>query len=929
MEQQFAFFNRLALKKQVIFGVLAIFFVMGFIAISIVFVNLILISYLSYYYLTNVLEGLENDEIKALMRLVEFDSLGTIENSRFGIQWARNYHERLLTNPSFFENFLNLNTTYSNYFVDTTKFDPKNVPKCQLNKPSSTSKITTNNNAQTVSTAKVDINDISSITNIFQGSNYQRTLYSTNVNNGGNSNICYGFTQLSTQPQSQATLDLEKKVFALLYPLISNTMKTNNRYSKKEKFKWFFFSFPEYAFYYPYNGRINPYFNITNNMYTAASTLKYISVNFLTHLLEKSLNYVDPSKIPEYLINNPIVSYTNSLKVQRPYLFDIESTAYIAMINTKLNFNPNGPNSQKLQLKLSDIYTNPLKYFNSMFFGEVDNLGFDTLMNLLLNKYKGYSSQAFDETQYAILLYNNCLKNIRAFENFQGNTSYTDKLIEYAQQSSTFNFKKFPIFLKDCYINPITLTDIMDVISNSTKSFIRKSKVPYVGETNIKIHKADMPSIVSQFFYQPEYITNYSLIFLLTKVDAYLKAEKNFFYNKFWSLSIIVMSLTILFWFICFLVILFFASKVGTNLSNAIKSLVDIIREIAQDSGFGKKTDDKLESVNFPYDDDINDFFSTCKIIIRKGMYSKSKLSRGGFNMHRKTFLKNIYKEMEGIRERETEDGVINENINEELLEASYDDFNKNEYSQEGFDEFDALTKVKRSNLTFNDKFLDFFDQHNNCRAKTNIDCNIERKVFYYNKKKTGSNLRAESESEKENAAVLFYNNSFKYLLSYSKRSFDFSSEKNGTAEEEAITKKRSRITSEEERFNAYRTSSKNIFVRRSLEKIEQSELYLDCKTTDSIETAINFYNEAKFHQFNNCKSSHTSFKEKNGEKIKNDIKSNKLDPKIDDENNEKKEESDDEEEEDLLNEEEIYNNNDHMMYSLLNKIMKRNEDRN
>lgn len=1027
--QSYSYFNKLSLKKQVIIGSLGIFITIASISILITVLNLSLIGISSYNYITNIFETEEDKEIKAMLTLIDLDVFSSIENSRFGIQYIRNYHNLLSNNEFFFYNFISTKDSYNNLFVNV---DSKEAVSCLLKneKNEINSENNSNNDKRLLKPESLDFNNYSEyLESVFSQykSNYYTSITGTNstvlTNDEKNTSefpynsnfLSYLSSEIITSPNSnleslslksslesttidsqasnlkeevmlnnciaykihatETTTSLEnsflshQKAFIYSYPVIEALYYTKNRFFNRKKFNNFFFSFSDkFIFYYPYSKdtfkSTEDYTNITDKT-NSINMMKYIAYLFGNHLLDKNRNYIDSSKIKSNIENNPFVSYFPSSNILRPFRYNLDSSAFITMISMKLkekeqdNSDSREKNSNiKSDITLNSLYKNSTDYIDNIFFADIDNLAYNYITSSISDRYTGFSSQAFEDNNLGILLYNNCLKLIREYENYLGNTTYTDKLIEFNKNHPNEISESFPTTLNDCFLNEKALHQITLIIRNSTEENSRKSKVNFSKKTSIKVVKLNSPSIVSQLYYQNEYITNYYLLFLLTKVQAYIIKDKKILYSKMMNLVLLILGLIIIIWVIGFIVVFFFAIKLATNLSNSIKKLVEFIDELAQNNSKERFINDdtsickvkrfendnkskynrkfsniydnsKLEEVSFPYDDDINNFFNNCKTIIKGGLNKHIKIK----NFKNKDICNlNILmkKEVEAYLERKnitneknskTDDNVFNDisinpsNSKNSLNISSLKPYNNsslffnfnedniiNNINPEDFEEFDSLQKVKRNNLTFNDEFLNYYYNHKN--LVFSYYNNLESELFEY------SDIPKENEDIKNNInnKLKKYkrvvslrnenNNGLNKITNYMSRSFNLN-KKNDENIYQIFTQKKIDVFNEEQSLSNKNDPSfqerPSILSNLSLKNNVHS-IYLNNRISELIEISVDYYNETNFEVFNYNSRNKLS-------NINNEYYSD-----------------------DYLKDNAMFHNKQHMLYSLLNKCVSENK---
>lgn len=675
------FISKLPIKKQLYIGGLAIFFFIFVFSITLVILNVSLLSYDSYKEFVAELENYEDDELKEYFKLIDYENTCFVEALRFGVQWSRNNFELISDNSEKSKIFKNLEK-YQEILFTTTDFT----------KPLSYNE----NDKEDVSN---NLNfDILSINSLSKGN----LIIADDIADREKFDFKYCFSKY-VPTVDEKELDLIKKKLLLIYPLVNYMFKTQSRYYNNYKFTKFNFDFPMYSFYYPYfKSKVNKNFNFNLYMQSSAYYIKYLVQNFKSHLLMKNLSFLDINKLKDIYINNPMIAFELSYNVRRPYIFDINSSAHVTSVSLEYESN---------DVTLQSLWDNHIKLRKSTFYADIDTRIFDFLTSMHNNKVKGIIPLAFNEKNFGVLLYNNCLKVIREYENLDRNTTYTDSLIEKTNQDSNY-FDKSLVDIRSCLKFPLLSENVMGITRNSTYDFSRKNKIQYNKNTKVKTYKIDTPGIYTRLMYSLDYIINYSAGLFIMKKDDYINIEKTFLRSKFSNKIIFSIIFISLIWLICLMIIVYNIYRLNREFNNSIIILVDVINSVNKEGSISGENEDnftkKLESITFKYDKEIDNFLKNCKELIVKSTQ--------------------MSKEIKTDNKKETFD-VFSKDLRVNSKQITYDDF----------------TEVKRNNLIFENNESDLNNEFDNAFKHDHMNKKIKErdsqqknslnKLFaYYNK---------------------------------------------------------------------------------------------------------------------------------------------------------------------------------------------------
>lgn len=671
------FISKLPIQKQLYIGGLSIFFFIFVFSIALVILNISLLSYDSYKEYISELENYEDDELKEYFKLIDFENTCFVEALRFGVQWSRNHFEMLSEHSNKDIIFKNLDK-YKEILFDTVDFSKPLID--------STINQNHNNNYQIIKSNALFGREL-----IIADDEADREKFD------------FKYCLSKYIPKiDESEIDVIKKKLILIYPLVNYMFKTQSRYYNNYKFTKFNFDFPTFSFYYPfYKSKVNKTFNFNTYMQSSAYFIKYLVQNFKSHLLMKNLSYLDVKILRDVYIRNPMIAFELSFNVKRPYIFDINSSAHVTSISLEYVSN---------DVTLQSLWDNHIKQRKSTFYADIDTRIFDFLTSMHNNKVKGLIPLAFNEKNFGVLLYNNCLKVIREYENLDRNTTYTDDLIEKTNKDTNY-FDKSLVDIRSCLKYPLLSETIMGITKNSTYEFSRKNKIQYNNNVKVKTYKIDTPGIYTRLMYSLDYIINYSAGLFIMKKDEYINMEKKFLYSKFSNKIIFSVIFTLLIWLICLMIIVYNIYRLNHEFNNSIIILVEIINSVNKEGSISGENEEnfmrKMNKIEFKYDEEIENFLDNCKELIIKSTQ--------------------ISKEIKS--ENKKENMIFSQESKVKSKQITYDEF----------------TEVKRNNLIFenneNDSKKDFeaaFKQnHLNKRIeeRDSQQKNSLNKLFaYYNK---------------------------------------------------------------------------------------------------------------------------------------------------------------------------------------------------
>lgn len=428
-------------------------------------------------------------------------------------------------------------------------------------------------------------------------------------------------------------------------------------------------------------------FNFTdNNIYNSNFTLPFFNNMMMEYkksiaeryLLGLSITYNNVNtSIYETIYNNPNTRFSLLTREPKPYTY---SSSYLQaiLINTiNMKYNPN----IKPLLNMTNIgedpnmsFTSNLEFIEDVIIGDWLASSLDSYMVDLQRNFNNIHlwASSFDNDVFSSY---DCMWFIQAF-NILNNISLSNSgniLFQLGRGNTT----NFPFKLYDCIklpqgfqqinekfvnyfgnnmtslenSNNLAITRIRNSILafndyadhnnitfsyNSTKQIINyPSKQNSKGITNTKPHyykilRVLFPNIFTQNIMKSLYLNNYLLNVYVLVSMAGLFNIRDIIYDKLTGGFFMILLYVILIWFLECMIIIFVVNNVTHSLTDPIDTLTKHIKSIGQDnneSSNKKKKDDDLENINFEHDDDINDFFTICKNIIRGGLAKESSES--------------------------------------------------------------------------------------------------------------------------------------------------------------------------------------------------------------------------------------------------------------------------------------------------------------
>jgi hypothetical protein len=567
-------FLSLSIHRQIQIGVLSVSLWVCFLVLILISINSYILLYLNTVDLMNVLNEKENDSLENMGLYMDSTLTLMNENTKYNIQHLRNFLENNKRNNDFLKNMVKLNAT--KYLIDISEKEN-----------------TCNVNGYYNCSVVKDVNSEASDLIKEEKLKYKKIV------------------QMST-PLLRKTIDtrfyrLPKTQIFNHIQIISNSLGL--------------------VFYYPYNNfnKKQGYSQIIlkDSMNKIAYELAENYYNRTISLSESEVRRLNKSN-NQIITKNPFtIVFTKLNNFTFPYQDAFLKTSGIVS-TTNIVFKNNSLNSSYSELLNSSR-------IDDVVMGDWSSTMIDDYTLIATKNFKGIKFILSTVDRYKLLVTFSTCHYFLKFNEIQSN------LTNYEKGNWTT-----PFFLNDCFKNPHALYNMKKYFNSSLffglsknyidtdyKNFKRKARFILFSDyfepsdsnkgISFKVIRIKSPDIRTRIVMKSSFLYNTELNLILFKNSQMLKVK--FLKLQSYSTFVLVFILFYIFllWYVVISIIVFIIFQFTYKLSQPISDLTNFVKSIqsVKDKSTIMKT---LKNINYPDDQDIDQFFQICKSLIEGGL---------------------------------------------------------------------------------------------------------------------------------------------------------------------------------------------------------------------------------------------------------------------------------------------------------------------
>lgn len=529
------------------------------------------------------------------------------------------------------------------------------------------------------------------------------------------------------------TITNKKKILELIIPILKVSMKTKPYNQEANSlFQEIYFYFKEEPLFisFPYNiDKITNYQTLVN-AFTANQTLYFdnlsnsIANKYKNEAYEiiKTYNYINHTTCTydDLILFNPttVTSFTTNTFLITPFFNKTNPWAETGSFSFDHN---NAFNCQETTYYTKD---NLVDYIGGKWEYDVLNQFSISLTNKTTNLYVMLVSN----TPSLISLSWQVCKIIMRIGRF-----YSDEYDGGVTKNESETNLPLNMNLSSCFVYKEARKTIDKEFSpNATQYTIKRLKLPFASysssrdlnkEIQVKIFQYFTPSNYIRSLINSPFYTTYTFYYFIVKIQNYLNINQRQIYYLFFNLIFFIILISLIIWFIIFILLWTRVCVVANSISSPINKLIanisnsqDITSNQDESSPFDSSSSNALvvnnnynevDTISYKDDKDIDDLFKICQVLIVGGFKQKEYYKRNN--------MLNVYNNVAVVK---TNNLMINEYEIESKKDEDYHEIFKDEevksnkalFEKEVYKKYET-DKLKNSMKEFYNKKFEKLDQ--------------------------------------------------------------------------------------------------------------------------------------------------------------------------------------------------------------------------